>query len=188
MDLKDSSAVEDFSGLKFPKDTVEWALFEGTEQEGPFKGERTLFVVGFAPYADILSRLEANENSTQEYTQVYFGAGGRFDYNSDTVRAISNYVDTYKVAITVENPDIDFDLMYSCSELNWMCPVLWHGQLVQEGADSMSEARNHPDPAERIIVKVDTGSFVLSTWARDCTASTYADYSEDRLLTQKEKQ
>lgn len=173
--MEDSSAIEAFSGLKFPKDTIEYALFEGIEQEGPHKGAPTLFVVGNVPM-DVLRPYLINA-----YEQVYFGAGGRFDYNPETVAEV---VKMQSFQVVVESPEFNLELMLRLPTLHWMLPIVWHGKPVEGTVNNMRDAhlvRN------RVIVKVDTGVATYSAWLNLMFNSDYADYSADKLLIQKTK-
>lgn len=185
--MLDSSAVETFTGLKFPTDRVQHALFEGVEREGPLKGQFTLFVVGDVPFENIIKRVQESE---REYFQIYFGAGGRFDYNKETVRSVSEYFEVngneLLVDITVENPIIDQVLLEDIDTLNWMCPILWHGMAVPPAIHSLQSVR--PALREQVIVKLDTGVSTYAIRFDEFKVSDYSDYGDDVLLEQMEIQ
>jgi len=181
--MKDSSAVKDFTGLKFPPASIEYAMFEGFEQEGPLKGKFTLFIVGPMPYEDILAQL-----SIKDYDQIYFGAGGRFDYHPKSVEVVYKNINS-DVIVTVENPVIDFDLMDSCENLHWMCPMVWHGEAVPNAMASLAKLSEKPRYYDdTIIVKIDTGLATYSAYYGALKHSSYGDYSADKLIMQKERQ
>lgn len=183
-ELKDSSAIECFTGLKFPRDKVEYALFEGIEREGPFKGTYTLFVVDDVPVEEILRLIQMPYS---RYGQIYFGAGGRFAYNPETIKKVHDNIDSSKTLITVEDPRIDFDLLISLVALNWMCPIMWHGQPVPRGINSVEKARTMNSwIQDSVIVKIDTGKLVLATELTVFAKSDYSEYGKDKLLLQKE--
>ena len=164
--------------LAFPEHKIEYALFEGIEQEGPFKGSPTLFVVGDVPESDTINALAAHPH----LTQVYFGAGGRFDYSAATVSAIWEAYP--ELQVTVENPNIDVKLL-GFSTLHWMCPVMWHGSTLAIGLTSLKKVPSNL--ATRVLVKIDTGYLTYVTPLSNFVVSDYQEYGEDKIIMQVEK-
>lgn len=186
--MEDSSAIEGFTGIKVPVGTFQYAMFEGTEQEGPMKGLHTLFIAGYAPVHSIREQiLEAAK--TKPYKQLYFGAAGRFDYSYASIVDLSEFLFNYKtnaeedLVVTVENPTIDFSLMDKIPYLYWMCPTVWHGKAVPKGLLSLKVAKElNLHSNDRVLVKIDTGDMTFVTRLNDFAVSDYKDYSGDKLL------
>ena len=172
--------------LAFPKDKVEYAIFRGIEQEGPFKGLDTHFIVGDVPLELILENCVGTDH-------LYFGAGGRFDYNADTVRDVVTHLRVHgrKTRITVESPVVDFYLLdflfwKAPSDFLWHLPIMWHGVAVEAGLESLKNI-DREDFGSSVAIKIDTGYSTYSTLLSSFPYSHYSDYGDDLLLIQKDK-
>jgi hypothetical protein len=171
--------------LAFPEDKVEYAIFSGIEQEGPFKGTDTFFLVGDVPF-DLI------KSTCDEAKHVYFGAGGRFDYNPVTVRGLADYlyIRGRTTKLTIESPVIDLSLLrflkYGVAgDFLWQLPIMWHGLPCEPGLASLRVI----DPKEygpHVAVKIDTGYSTYSTRLSNFPYSHYNDYGDDKLLVQKD--
>jgi len=180
--------------LDFPVDRFVWALFKGKEQEGPLQGAHTLFIVGTSPPIErIYHYLDLTEIKS-----LYFGAGGRFDYNIDTVfEIVQNSKPFIPVdSITIETPHFDIDIYLELRKRNihhrrllWIIPYIWKGTLLQSGLTSieaiMSEAQTK---FTDVFIKVDTGTSVFITDIRNSMYNSFiSGYDEDAFLESKEK-
>ena len=170
--------------LAFPVDKVEYAIFRGIEQEGPFKGLDTHFIVGDVPLDTIIENCEAEH--------IYFGAGGRFDYNPHTVADLIKHlrVQGRKTKVTVESPIVDFALLNflfwkAPTDFLWHLPIMWHGVAVEAGLESLKHI-DREDFGDKVAIKIDTGYSTYSTLLSNFPYSHYNDYSGDKLLIQKE--
>lgn len=162
--------------LDFPVNKVEYALFKGIEQEGPFKGVKTLFVVGDCPLDKISNALKSDF-----FAQIYLGAGGRFDYNKETVRQLLQK----SVVVTIENPVVNYEcLVYGA---HWMLPILWKNQPVSDGLTSLTSVLAEGNFIESVSLKLDTGSKTFVVRLQDFIRSDYSDYGGDELILQKLK-
>lgn len=176
--------------LKFPIKKIEWALFTGMEQEGPNK-ERTdnftLFVVGKPPVQKILDTY-----NDAKCNAIYFGAGGRFEYDPLLVRTIAKKI--VLTRITVESPDYDPELMSVISsyarQTYWVVPLVWNGKLNKDCMSLLEELALSTSVfvQSKILVKVDTGSSVFITQLNTNFINSYKQgYADDKLLYQKER-
>jgi hypothetical protein len=173
--------------LAFPEHKVEYAIFRGIEQEGPFKGTPTYFIVGDVPFDLIKSTCDGAAH-------VYFGAGGRFDYNPTTVVSLVDYlyVRGRSSKITIESPVVDLSLMnflkYGVEvDFLWHLPIMWHGLSCDAGLASLQKI-NMREFGSNVAIKIDTGYSTYSTRLSDFPYSHYNDYADDVLLIQKDKQ
>jgi hypothetical protein len=162
----------------------EVALFYGTEQEGPLKGYPTLFVVGNVPINKINEHLI--ENNRIEH--IYFGAGGGFQFNHNTIETVSDYINIK--GITIESPNIDIPFLYSlCSfslhkTIYWMCPIVWKGEFIKS---NFSQLLTFPELLKsKILIKIDAEDRTAVTPLSCFLNSAYIDYKDDKLLYQKE--
>jgi hypothetical protein len=170
--------------LEFPKDKVEYAIFSGIEQEGVFKGISTYFIVGDVPLQLIL-------DVCKEAEHLYFGAGGRFDYNPDTVLGVLENLEVLP-RVTVESPILDMQLFIDLQDILkdnflWHLPIMWHGQACTEGLNSLKVVDQELD-GRNLALKIDTGYSTYSKRLSDFPYSHYNDYSGDQLLVQKDKE
>lgn len=170
--------------LSFPEQDVEYAIFSGVEQEGPFKGIPTFFIVGDPPLQLIL-------NTCKEAEHIYFGAGGRFDYNQDTVLGLLENLEILP-RITIENPILDLQLFIDLQDILkdnflWHLPIMWHGQACTDGLNSLKQVDRELD-GRNIALKIDTGYSTYSKRLSDFPYSHYNDYAADQLLIQKDKE
>jgi hypothetical protein len=183
--------------LSFPK-SIQWALFEGVEAEGPNQGLRTLFVVGDAPALDICKIAY-----TKSIKHIYFGAGGRFDYSKAEILQFLYINKETKLGvdrITIENPELDIDLIShgafpKYNTLTWFIPVVMRGKKTTEYdvvGDLLSKIVNgrlHPKFRTRIYLKYDIAERVDIFPLMHVMHNTYEDtrYAQDILLIQKER-
>jgi hypothetical protein len=173
--------------LAFPKNKVDHAVFSGIEQEGPFKGVPTYFIVGDVP-------LELIRDLCRNPSHLYFGAGGRFDYNASTVASVATmlYAAGNPVKITVENPVVDLDLLKRMGEFMpgnflWTIPIMWQGLPCEAGLKSLKNIDRQANEFH-VAVKIDTGYSTYSTRLSNFPYSHYNDYGDDELLFQKDKE
>ena len=173
--------------LEFPVAKVAWALFRGIEQEGPNKGLKTLFVVGDVPIFEIQSKF-----CDIRAEVIYFGAGGRFDYNTTTVEYLTTHPDAPQFKLTIECPKFDYVLMKKLCFHNkntiWVVPYVWGGYKLN-GFDPLAQftLSNYAN-ADKIYLKVDTGERVILSKLSDCVINKYSEgYAGDKLLLQKER-
>jgi hypothetical protein len=164
-------------------DKLAYGLFIGIEQEGPYRGTKSLFVVGDVPFAIICSYLYNHKLHC-----VYFGAGGRFDFNPTTVKDLARASIIHRpYAITIESPryDRDLHLAIKLDNCNWVIPYVWQGKILQEGLDSLI---NLGQRISSVYAKIDTGKEVIvHPWLGYYGNSYNEGYSEDKLLLVKER-
>ncbi|MGI4811906.1 MAG: hypothetical protein ACRYGG_00985 [Janthinobacterium lividum] len=169
--------------LKFENE--KYALFSGIEQEGPRAGDKTLFIVGDVPANIIVENLVALKNRTH----LYFGAGGRFDYNLEVLKTFlfgfgghSYYPD-----ITVESPVYNEELYSLVKEyegrLKWFIPCIYGGTPLVEGLSTISSLLSKQMVDDCFYLKIDAMQTVtISDLAYTNMNSYERGYSEDKLL------
>jgi hypothetical protein len=176
---------EEDNMLTFEKDT-KYALFEGIEQEGYFKGRETLFVMGCAPTEMVLQEYSKLIERTQ-MVNIYFGAGGSFYYSKATV---GSFQKKYPGRIIyIESPEIDLDLMSEYKEIRWMLPLIFRGEVkvdleIRDMLGKMIEERKAEEQSlvDRIELKFDWGERVLVVPLRGAVFSKYEEYIGDLLI------
>lgn len=177
--------------LKFPTNEVDYALFTGEEAEGPNQGLRTLFVVGDVPVKEISKALD-----DERLDRVYFGAGGRFDYNPDTVKLCVRVSSgkQFVRGVTIESPHVDFKLLHVLKQFIvpiWVVPIVWHGVFNIQTLDIMSEiALRNRWALGNIYFKIDADNRVAWMSGTGTYVNTYdADsYETDKIILQKKKE
>jgi hypothetical protein len=177
--------------LKFPPNKIECALFIGIEAEGRFKGKKTLFVVGNVPY----NQIEETMIKHPSIEHIYFGAGGTFEYNADTV--ISVFTHFISKTIAIESPVFDFNLyllMKAYADkynraFTFIIPIVWAGIARPDLTGNMSHILFNPilDTEDRITIKLDTSAGVYLVPLAAIIANRLDVYDEDKLLWQKER-
>ena len=166
----------------------EWALFKGIEQEGPNKGALTLFVVGDVPLQKICKEIYDHRIGS-----VYFGAGGRFDYNYNTVHDLLFLnLATYPINhLFIESPKYQPAahklLKY---KWRWIIPFIWKGEILDEGLESIRYCKKNLSYFEQdeVFGKIDTGLDVLISKLSSISYNVISkNYDADVLLASKER-
>ena len=157
-----------------PAAEKQYALFLGDEQEGQHKGKPTLFVVGHTPFHLIA------QQCAPMIRQIYFGAGGSFTYDKDSVR--NAYHQFPKCLITVEAPVVDFALLAFLPRLEWMLPLSTPNTAPAHAAWSAARLRVRQTLLHRIQLKVENAQTVIVVPAHLATFADHADYADDKLI------
>lgn len=178
--------------LSFPKNKIEYAMFVGIEQEGPLgnnKNIKTLFVVGSPLVKDTV-----REFKRRKCRAIYFGAGGRFDYDIinvlETIEALNG-----NALVTIESPDYDGQLFETICKLTnntcyWVIPFVFNSKMIQKSKQVLTEMSQHLSIwwQTRILVKIDTGSSVFISQLNNNFVNNYLQgYDKDKFIIQKER-
>lgn len=175
-------------GADHPSLLLNARLFSGIEQEGPYKGLKTLFV------ADPTLTWGDLEPHIQDHEQVYFGAARLSKVNWSAVEQALEFT---KLLVTVETAKLTAQrtlaifLGHPATRDDWcrlhlvltafMC--LPTGQLVAEPLDLEKAFMAYRQFPNNISIKLDWGTRVLvisreNTYLNDFTG----DYSSDKKI------
>lgn len=191
LNMIDTSQVNNphWQGLKFDPKTTEYAMFEGVETEGPFRGNKTLFVIGSIPYRKILSY--AYDHSI---SYLYFDSvGPNFKLDKEMIKDVITSSGIYvKYGVTIASPDFDNQFYQEIKKdfVRWVIPYVWHGEILPNGlASFLAVLRNKLMDVSFIYGKIDTGKEVFVHYIdMNCWLNDYSEgYAEDKLVSLKEK-
>ncbi len=167
-------------------DTSGKKLFVGIEYEGPNAGLQTLFVQGDVDVQLILKTLR----EAQGVQMVYFGAGRLSQYDPGTIGDVSRYLmftdRTANVKITLESQHEQVALLKECPQLYHMLTVTMPGRNIPDedlrSVLTRYQTQLEVDEKHRVIVKIDTGSYVLCSGLDNFAVNDYSGYKNDVLL------
>lgn len=143
---------------------VKCRLFIGIEQEGINTGKKMLFVVGDVPIQKIYAQMHKHA-----IKDVYFGAGGRFDFNVDVVTTLLSLANNTGLptieSVTIESPLYDdrvFNKLQLASLRNvyWVIPFLWKGNILSDGVKALEPLHSLTTYSHKIFAKADLGNRV----------------------------
>ena len=137
-------------------------LMAGVEAEGKRKGLDTLFVHGLVNVGIVQAAIQRLTGTSEQFEQVYFGAGGCSEYSLSTIVTICEQ--DLGVIVTLETDRFsvaDLKVLEDNANMELMIPVL---KLPLYGASlaNIEIAAEKESVRERIQIKFDTGgkSFV----------------------------
>lgn len=166
-------------------------LFVGTEYEGPNTGLTTLFVQGKVPVSLINKALA----DRQDIEMLYFGAGRLSEYDPEVILGFAGAVPKRgvraRLKVTIESPLSQLALLRSCPKLYHMLTTSMPSRpIAEEGTWDVITAYVKTLSAEqktRVIVKIDTGTYVVCSTLSMCSINSYAGYANDVLIWEETK-
>lgn len=190
----------------FNDSRLKWALFRGKEMEGRHRGLETLFVAGNPPEDEVLNVIKSwqpagrKSVSKPKAAQIYFGAGGLFRYDMNTVYETAKLINevyggsVHRIVVTVENPEVDWGLLRIFGNTEWMVPVYdphgtWRGEglkQVRQIAMLQQPGQGWEDSAkliEKIQLKYDFEEHVMVFPAKHLILARHHEYYGDELIS-----
>jgi hypothetical protein len=173
----------------------EYAVFVGTEQEGPDQGASTLFVVNEVDIGDLDDAFDEAERTGHTITQIYLGAGFLSKIRHRYIEQVASYLsmmDPKIIKLTVEACFVDLKTLreipritrwiYTPMMLDAVSPEYRHTMALLTNPNIRELMKVTQEMLDKVFVKLDFNKTTIVTALKDLHYSSYAAYADDQIL------